>query len=302
VVSSAPDHMLQAVMRLPSPANRLAFGTLRRVFQTYGRLKPTLTRIRFGDIEIEAPLEHPAVYWRYRPPGFNMNYVRLVKTITAAKTGIIIDVGANIGDGVALLRANGVKSRIVAIEGADEFVSLLEKNVQSLFDVEVLSAFLGEAGLAVDLRLGSAKLVPRQSGIKTSTLDALLHSYDYGRISVLKIDTDGFDAKVLRGAENILEHEGPIVFAELDDVLLREQGDTPEALLDILEKRGYAHIAVWDNDGRWLGQRPMEKGLADWIANFPGGFGQQYLDIAAFKNADRALLDEATRIESRYSV
>ena len=301
MASSTPDYMLQTAMRLPWPANRLAFASLRRAFQAYGRSKATLTLIRFGNIAIEVPLEHPAVYWRYRPPGFNMNYVRLVKTVMAAKSGMIIDVGANVGDGVALLRANGVNSHILAVEGVDEYATLLRKNTRSFVDVEISCVFLGagdEGDLAVDLRQGSARLVPGQSSIKISSLDTLLHRLSCGGIAVLKTDTDGFDANVLRGAKNTLDHEGPVVFAELDDALLRRQGASSEDLLALLMQSGYAHVAVWDNDGHWLGSRGIERGVGDWVSRYPGGDGQRYLDIAAFKQVDRAIFEKAIGTES----
>jgi FkbM family methyltransferase len=294
--------MLQIAMRLPWPANRLAFASLGRAFRVYGRSKATLTRIRFGNIEIEVPLEHPAVYWRYRPPGFNMNYVRLVKTVIAVKFGTIIDVGANVGDGVALLRANGVNSRILAVEGVDEYAALLRKNSRSFIDVEISCVFLGtggdEGGFAVDRRKGSAKLVAGLSAIKISSLDALLHRLTCGDIAVLKIDTDGFDAKVLRGAKNTLDNRGPVVFAELDEALLRQQGDSSEDLLALLTESGYAYLAVWDNDANWLGSRAIERGIGDWVSTYPGGYGQRYLDVAAFKQADRAIFETVVRAEA----
>ena len=110
-VSTYPDKLLGLANSLPWPVNSLVFRGLLRILRSRGKATGALTRIRFGKLEIIAPLEHPAVYWRYRPAGFNRNFLITVQRTLQARSGTIIDVGANIGDGVALLRAEGVNAR-----------------------------------------------------------------------------------------------------------------------------------------------------------------------------------------------
>ena len=124
--SNFPDRLLRHTQSLPWPASSGTFNVLRRIYEARGKSTGQLTRIQFGSVEITAPLAHPAVYWRYRPVGFNQNYLLLVKRILEARRGLIIDVGANIGDGVALLRgAEKSTRRPLAIEGADIWFDLL---------------------------------------------------------------------------------------------------------------------------------------------------------------------------------
>ena len=300
MVSSVPDRALGMSMRLPWPANRLAFATLRRVFQSRGRRTGELTRIRFGRVEIEAPLSHPAVYWRYRPVGSNLNYVRLAQAVLAGRDGIVIDVGANIGDGVALLRGHGITSRIVAVEGADEFAQLLKRNVSTLEGIDVACCLLSDGeggGLSLEVTKGTGKLVQGESGIRTVPLDSLYDEYGFKDIALLKTDTDGYDLKVLKGSQAILRGTGPVIFSEVDDTLLRGNGDSATAFVELLAGFGYAHMVAWDNDGRWLGHRPTAQGVADWIASYPGGPGTPYIDVAVFKDTDRALFEAFTAAE-----
>lgn len=305
MVSSVPDRALGMSMKLPWPANRLAFATLRRMFQTRGRLTGELTKIRFGTIEIEAPLSHPAVYWRYRPIGYNMNYVRLVESVLSVRDGIIIDVGANIGDGVALLRGNGVNATILAIEGAEEFVRLLKKNVSYLSEIYIACHFLSDqstSSLSLEITNGTGKLVKGSSYINTISLDALYREYDFKNVAIIKTDTDGFDAKVIRGSQQILRDIGPVIFSELDDTLLKGNGDTATGFVELLGSLGYDTILAWDHNGRWLGHRSMAQGISDWIAAYPGGPGTPYIDIASFKTADRAMLEAFVASEDRFAM
>jgi len=298
--SAIPDRTLDLAMRLPWPANRLAFAVLRRVYQRRGRQTGELTRIRFNSVEIEAPLAHPAVYWRYRPPGANLNFLRLARMTTARREGLVVDVGANIGDGVALLRGHGVDAPILAVEGAPEFAELMRRNVARLADIEIAVCLLAErpgGDLSLATADGSGTAVEGVAAVPVATIDQLCDDHDVRRIALLKTDTDGFDAKVLRGAQRTLAALGPVLFFECDETYLRRNGDSAAGLLEFLADQDYAWIAAWDNDGRWVGRRPISAGVADWIATYPGGPDTPFVDIAAFKAADKDLFEDLVAAE-----
>lgn len=289
-------------MKMPWPANRLAYAALRRALRAYGRRSGRLTRIAFGSVEIEAPLAHPAVYWRYRPVGANLNYLRLAKAVCAARKGVIVDVGANIGDGVALLRGNGVDRKIVAIEGSEEFVDLLRRNVAHLDDVDVLLSLLSDTdagNLSLNVSDGTGQLVASSAASSMTTLDALSAEHGFADVALLKTDTDGFDAKVVAGARKILSAAGPVVFSEVDDTFLKTNGDSAHGFFAMLAELGYETVAAWDNNGRWLGHRSIAQGVSDWIARYPGGDNTPYIDAAAFKAADRTLAETFFASEKR---
>jgi len=211
------------------------------------------------------------------------------------RTGLIIDVGANIGDGVALIRGAGLNAPVLAIEGAEVWFNLLRSNTCDFFDVALEQVFLGAGGQANQLALhvedGSSKLVQGDSTIEISSLDTLLLRHREYPVVLLKTDTDGFDAKVIFGARSLLTTQKPVLFVELDEELLRDQGDSTEKLLLYLSECGYSSVGVWDNLGRWLVSRPISEGLSDLILRYPGGVGRPYLDVAVFSNSDYCVLD-----------
>lgn len=294
-LSVFPDKILRLTQILPWPVYYLTFRVLRRILHERGNATGELTRIRFGSVEITAPLGHPAVYWRYFPVGYNQNYLLLVKRILQARGGLIIDVGANIGDGVAMVRGAGIEAPILAIEGADIWFEILRANITAFHAVELEHAFLGtgeqEDDLALQVKDGTSRLIEGSSSIRITSLDTLLLSHKEHPVVLLKTDTDGFDVKVLYGARALLTEQKPVVFAEVDEGLLRAQGNSSEELVSYLSVCGYSSFAVWDNLGQWLTSRPISQGLQDLIARYPGGPHMPYLDVAVFSDADRDILE-----------
>jgi hypothetical protein len=62
-----------------------------------------------------------------------------------------------------------------------------------------------------------------------------LDEYDFHDVSVMKVDVEGMEAAVLRGAEQTIRRERPVIFAE-------EWADSPhwhESIAEVLEPFGY---------------------------------------------------------------
>ncbi len=75
--------------------------------------------------------------------------------------------------------------------------------------------------------------------IKITTLDKLLSSI--GKIDLIKIDVEGFELQVLKGSDIILKQHKPVIFMEVDDILLRANNTTPAELFSFLaDQYGYS--------------------------------------------------------------
>jgi FkbM family methyltransferase len=91
----------------------------------------------------------------------------------------------------------------------------------------------------IDTKTGSA--VPDSITVKVTTLDAQLKNVE--KIDLIKIDVEGFELNVLKGAKRILTEDRPVLFMEVDDKLLRSNHVTPKELLSYLEDLyGYSFI------------------------------------------------------------
>ncbi len=76
-------------------------------------------------------------------------------------------------------------------------------------------------------------------GARATTLDAALVEAGVGRVDFVKMDVDGHECGVLRGATNTLR-QGPHILMELAPYVLDETGTSIEELVEILGAAGYA--------------------------------------------------------------
>jgi FkbM family methyltransferase len=138
-------------------------------------------------------------------------------------SGAFVDVGANIGAIALPVAAIGV--RVIAAEANRRFANVLAANAlnNGLFHVEAHHAAVGEI-----LRLAKFPMLPlsargnigacgfSQAGtipnevVQMTTLDSLAP----GDTSVVKIDVEGYELQVMRGAEKILRETRPAWIVE----------------------------------------------------------------------------------------
>ncbi len=137
--------------------------------------------------------------------------------------GVFIDVGANIGlmSLVAALRI-GENGQVIAFEPSRKTREIANHNIEinNLEDkITLMSSALGakkEKKLLfdnLDINRGAASLVKgKESGegeeIEITTLDS---DYSQQKIDVLKIDVEGYELEVLKGAVEILRRKKPPV-------------------------------------------------------------------------------------------
>jgi FkbM family methyltransferase len=134
---------------------------------------------------------------------------------------VIIDVGANLGNH-ALYFAVVREAVVHAYEPNPQAMAYLRQNV-TLNKVEERvhlyeAALSDKTGFAViqnpqqhELGLGTAQVIPAAHGpIRTIRLEDV----DHGRVRLIKIDVEGSEAAVLRGARSMLAKHMPIIVAE----------------------------------------------------------------------------------------
>jgi FkbM family methyltransferase len=78
--------------------------------------------------------------------------------------------------------------------------------------------------------------------LDTTTVDQLSRSF--GPPTHLKIDVEGFEATVVRGARTTLKDSMPLVFLELHNEILLANGGDPNAALNELESVGYQIFGI----------------------------------------------------------
>ena len=143
-----------------------------------------------------------------------------------------IDVGAHVGSYAMLgALAVGPTGRVLAFEPDEANRSRLERHVRlnNLPNVEVFDHGLGNAsgnvsmvrpvatnsGMTRDARTGESP----DFSMQVKRLDDVADSLSGSRVSVMKIDVEGAEIEVVRGASRLIKSEQPfIVFEENDPV------------------------------------------------------------------------------------
>ncbi|MBT9501932.1 MAG: FkbM family methyltransferase [Burkholderiaceae bacterium] len=185
--------------------------------------------------------------------------MQLLQALDTRPRGLCIDIGANIGNH-ALFFARHYPS-VWAFEPHPRTYQLLALNAQLAPQIRALPLGLSDApGQAwIDLPPGNAGMAavseaPAQGRLACtlSTLDDEL-PVDAGMVSLIKIDVEGHEARVLRGAARTLARDQPVVLLEQAAGEFHG-GSTPA--LDVLRELGYAHFvtldAYPDTCSRWL--------------------------------------------------
>ena len=136
------------------------------------------------------------------------------------KRGLAIDAGAHIG--TSTLRMAKHFSRVLSFEPHQVNFKCLKNNAGALPNVELYNAALGAQIRKCGLRYwdgngGEYTVTSVGSNITMITLDSLnLDSCDF-----IKVDTEGYELKVLEGAKGTITEYRPAVIIEVNDTCFR---------------------------------------------------------------------------------
>lgn len=208
---------------------------------------------------------------------------------------VAVDIGANIGAlSLPLARLVGAHGQVHAFEPTAYAYQKLCRNLalngdaaaqvsaQQLMLVEDSAAALDVALYASwPLRGSGSELHPLHRGALKSlagaaamSLDDYLARHAITRVNLIKLDVDGNELRVLRGARTTLLHRRPLLVLELAPYILDEQPGTLEDILALLNECGYQLFKM--SDGRRL---PNDaQALRAWI---PYGSGLNIIGEAA---------------------
>ena len=161
---------------------------------------------------------------------------------------VVVDVGANIGfftDRFA--RWVGPGGRVLAIEPeAVNFTRLQRRIMSGGFPdrVELVRAAACDRTETVLLNInpdhpGDHRLSNRGVPVRGLTLDELIADHGWRTVSLIKIDVQGAEMRVLTGARELLNRFRPALFVEIDDAALRAYTSSAAALIELLTALGY---------------------------------------------------------------
>ncbi|HMP83224.1 MAG TPA: FkbM family methyltransferase [Verrucomicrobiota bacterium] len=182
----------------------------------------------------------------------------------------IFDVGANIGQSAMEYAKRFPSARISSFEPAAGTFRQLERNVKAFPNVRcfqvALAAESGDALLTQNDRSDLNRIVRHAPGdlpaagcerVVKRTLDAFCEELRVPRIHYLKIDTEGADLDVLRGAERMLgDQQVDVIEVEVGIGLDNDRHVTLQPMRQHLEARGYRVFGFYEQVNEWTRKLP----------------------------------------------
>jgi len=174
----------------------------------------------------------------------------------------VIDVGANRGDYAGELRESGFQGRIISFEPVASAFQLTSARAAADPSWEAFNFAVGATPGTLEINVashtaGSSSLLPMlqthqdnapdihyvgKQKIEVVTLDnALAGKLDTAGPLLLKVDTQGYEAQVLRGASTILPHVR-LIECELSFVPLYEGQPTFKQMMELIDSLGFEPV------------------------------------------------------------
>jgi FkbM family methyltransferase len=196
-----------------------------------------------------------------------------------AEGSVAIDVGANVGYYTRMLsRLTGSRGKTYAFEPLPKALGLLKLNTRDLANAVVIekaasdqagsgtfySRFRGDTS-SLEAANDGGRGVP--IGITLTTVDEELPGVR--GVSLMKIDVEGYELEVLRGAERTLRANRPIVLFEYLQRIADRRGFGLQSFVDLLAPMGY-ELRWVSRSGELTPLDARPKG-ATYVAAVPSG-------------------------------
>jgi len=251
-------HLYFSNNKVSSRINMICYAALRKIILKY---RDPLVKIKVGNHSLLMNLSHQLPLYIASYPYYDTALPRICAFIKERLGYLtLIDVGANIGDTVSLV-SQKVSGKFLCIEADNNFFSLLTKNTANIQIAEKIvclkllcSDSKGESHASIISSRGTAHIArgnePNGKLLQESSIDHLIaENVDFEKCNIIKIDTDGYDYKVLRGSDILLNRAHPVIFFELMPKFLLKIGEDPMSIFDYLARRGYQNVLFYDNTG-----------------------------------------------------
>jgi FkbM family methyltransferase len=267
----------------------------------------TAVTVQVGRYSIKVPSQNPLslVYKYPKPLGPLGRLTSLVKKKFSFLA--VVDVGANVGDTACIIKT-AEEVPILCIEGDEYVFGFLQKNIAQFQNVTARKLFLGETTKKIRASFEKSgwnlTLKPSETSSQAVNLtrldDFIFSESGWQTFKLVKIDAEGFDCSIIRGATSFLREIHPVIHFEYNRENMDAIGEPGIETLLLLAGLGYSHLAVHDPWGRFLcstslSEKDFIKDLHDYADSVHAGI--PYYDITAFHETDSDLAAQFHEIE-----
>jgi FkbM family methyltransferase len=189
------------------------------------------------------------------------SHVTKNKFLNISPDATILDVGGNFGIMALQFAKSAPHGRVISFEPTHYALSRFQRNLELNPDlkqeISVINSFVSdkttanpnivafsswkvsgekEDGIKHPIHLGTRKST---EGVGSVSLDDFISTNNITRIDLIKIDTDGHEFMVLKGAEKSLEKYHPKVIFEVGQYVMKEKNIDFSFYLDFFTKLDY---------------------------------------------------------------
>ncbi len=275
------------------------------------KFRNPLIKHKVGKYEIFFPLSHNLPIDSIINPIYSTNIARIASLANEKfQNFTFIDIGANVGDTLALLRSVA-EFPVLCIEGDEEYYSILTKNVKRFHEVIAMHALIGERdqdihGIMIPNYSGSKQVLLLKNSrnlLKFENLVSILEKFPaFLESKMIKIDTDGYDCKIIRGSLKWLEKVKPIIFFEYAPPYLAEQSDDGISIFSFLNEIEYKFMLLYASNGDFMFSSTLDNQvfIEELHSYFSGPKTRMCGDICVFQSEDDDLFEVCRRNELNY--
>jgi FkbM family methyltransferase len=186
--------------------------------------------------------------------------------------GTVIDVGAHLGwYSLKAAKAAGPKGHVIAVEPNRETLIGLRGNIRAsgaapvvavvpvaCSDSETALTFYaaphrntGESSLSA-ANASQEGAIAASYPVRARRLDDIVREAGVTRVDAIKIDVEGAEFLVLKGASETLDRYRPVVVVELVDRQLKAMGSSVEEVMAFMRSHGYAQGRMYEMNMLYL--------------------------------------------------
>ncbi len=188
-----------------------------------------------------------------------------------SSTPVVFDVGANIGQSIVRFKKVLPKSKIYSFEPSERPFAQLSVEASRYSDVKAFQLALGSSNGELTLYENSSSdmnsflemgcngsgSVVGQSVVSVLTIDAFCSEHQINYIDILKIDAQGFDFEVIKGAKQmILDGKIRQIYFEIIFSDMYKNVPRFSEIYDFLLDHGFVLVSLYDFH--------YQKGVAGW--------------------------------------
>ncbi|MFN3665789.1 MAG: FkbM family methyltransferase [Sediminibacterium sp.] len=263
-----------------------------------------IKKVTVGNYLLEMPGNNPQISTYKYDPGANSQLGRLSVCVAGKyPTLSVLDIGANVGDTIAIIKS-AIELPVIGIEGDDFAFEFLKRNTMSLKNITLIKTFLGEKieskKVSMEKSGWNTTLIPNEDNGETihlKTLDEVLaeEHLQNRTLKLLKIDCEGFDTIILRGSAKLIREKRPVIYFEYNRTNMDAIGEDGLSTLLTLSAVGYRNVIFFDNKGRFIMNAPIDQeGIITDLHRYAQADNSciAYYDICLFHEDDTDLAQQ----------